>query len=942
MSKSKDNDFLIHYGTPRHSGRYPWGSGKKPQRSRDFYSRYRQLIKDGFSQKEIADMEGMSTTELRKQITLARAEVDRADIIQVTRLHEKGMSNVAIAKRMGHDDKWVRNKLKQADDNGNTKSSTIDKTTDILRSAVDDSKYIDVSKGVSKYVGVSDSVFKASVKQLVDSGEYEKVTMRIKQLTTGQYTNTDVLVPAGTTTKEIYDHISEIELPVTYIVDRDPDTTHKIHQPINISSDRVMIRSAEEGGRDRDGTMEIRRGVQDLDMGNAHYAQVRVGVDGTHYLKGVAVYGKDSDFPPGVDIIVNSNKAKSLPKLDHLKKQNTDKDGNVDRDNPFSASISRQNDWTDADGKVHEGALNIIREEGEWGSWKKTLAAQFLSKQPLELAKQQLDQGTKDKRAEFDDLKSVTNPVLKQKLLEDFGDGCDADAVDLKAAALPRQSSHLLLPVPNMKDNEVYAPNYENGEEVILIRYPHGGTFEIPRLKVNNKSKYAKDLMGDNPIDAIGINPKVAEQLSGADFDGDTVMVIPTRGIHVKTSPMLEGLKDFDTKMYKVDPDNPPAGFKRMGRKYGGPDKGTEMGKITNLITDMSLQDAPEEDLLRAVRHSMVIIDSEKHCLDYKKSYDDNDIAGLKEKYRGGSNAGASTLLSRAGRQAQESKQASYSGKIDPETGKRTIVEAPEYYQETKKVPRVDSSGNPVLNEKGRQIVDYIPLFNKDGTPKIKERTVQTTEMAKAKTKEDVYALSSGHPMETLYADFAWSMKSLGNEARKESANVEIPKWTKGNQATKTYAPEVESLKKKLDEVVMNAPLERKAQALAGVRYREKLDANPEMAYDAEEKKKVRNWAVRTAREDVGAKGVEIEISNKEWEAIQAGAVSPTMQRRIFNKANQDQLMELALPKRDSGFTRSQETKILAMLDRGYTTAEVADRFGVSTSVISGVKKGSE
>ena len=31
-------DILMHYGTPRHSGRYPWGSGENPyQRNGDFY-----------------------------------------------------------------------------------------------------------------------------------------------------------------------------------------------------------------------------------------------------------------------------------------------------------------------------------------------------------------------------------------------------------------------------------------------------------------------------------------------------------------------------------------------------------------------------------------------------------------------------------------------------------------------------------------------------------------------------------------------------------------------------------------------------------------------------------------------------------------------------------------------------------------------------------------
>ncbi len=49
-----------------------------------------------------------------------------------------------------------------------------------------------------------------------------------------------------------------------------------------------------------------------------------------------------------------------------------------------------------------------------------------------------------------------------------------------------------------------------------------------------------------NAPDAIGINPKVAQKLSGADFDGDAVIVIPNHNGLVKTSASLEGLKNFD------------------------------------------------------------------------------------------------------------------------------------------------------------------------------------------------------------------------------------------------------------------------------------------------------------------------------------------------------------------------------------------------------------
>ena len=82
----------------------------------------------------------------------------------------------------------------------------------------------------------------------------------------------------------------------------------------------------------------------------------------------------------------------------------------------------------------------------------------------------------------------IPNPTLKRQLLDSFADECDSAAVHLKGAALPRQGCYTILPVGSLGDNEVYAPNYKNGEEVILVRYPHAGTFEIPKLRVNNNN----------------------------------------------------------------------------------------------------------------------------------------------------------------------------------------------------------------------------------------------------------------------------------------------------------------------------------------------------------------------------------------------------------------------------------------------------------------------
>ena len=47
-----NEDFLEHYGTKRHSGRYPWGSGDDPYQhnSRDFLGRIEELKKSGWTE----------------------------------------------------------------------------------------------------------------------------------------------------------------------------------------------------------------------------------------------------------------------------------------------------------------------------------------------------------------------------------------------------------------------------------------------------------------------------------------------------------------------------------------------------------------------------------------------------------------------------------------------------------------------------------------------------------------------------------------------------------------------------------------------------------------------------------------------------------------------------------------------------------------------------
>lgn len=876
---------LAHYGTPRHSGRYPWGSGEKPQRSKAFIERVGELRKQGMTDTEIAAGFNMGVRDLRNRMAISKEVYKRANIARAERLKERGLSNVAIGKELGVDEHTVRTWLSDSYKRSATKYSNV---TNILKDAVEKKKFVDIGEGVERYLGISKDSLEKSEQMLTDAG-YEIHTFQVPQVSNpSQKTTFKVLCPPGTDWNEARRNQDKIELPTEYTKNGGQDVV-AIHRPKNIDSSRVEVRFAEDGGTLRDGLVEIRRGVKDLDMGMSRYAQVRIGVDGTHYIKGMAVYS--DDLPDGIDVRVHSNKSKEKGKLGALKEQNLN-----EPDNPFGASITRQNDWIDDSGKKHEGALNIVNEEGSWGKWRKTLASQMLSKQPIELAKQQLGLAVQEKEDALAEIQRITNPVVKKKMLIEFADQCDTDACDLRGAALPRQASHAILPDPTLKENHVYAPNYRDGEEVILIRYPHTGTFEIPRLIVDNKHEESKKMLSGNDtktaIDAIAIHPKVAAQLSGADFDGDSVLVIPTKGQKIATRSPLKELQEFDSKSYATTDES-----KWITKKRGG----ALMGEITNLITDMSFQNPTDDEIVRAVKHSMVAIDAAKHHLDWKQSYIDNDIQALKEKYQrreDGHVGGAGTLLSRSTSDVRIPERKRYT--IDEETGEKKWVDSKRTYYDKK----TDSY-------------------------------VQATEtVRRMETVKDAGELSSGTKMEGVYVDYANSMKALGNRARKESLSV--PNFEYSKTASKTYAKEVAALEEKVDTAYKNAPLERKAQAVANTVVAQKIEDNPYLkdSDHKEDLRKIKGQALKNARANVGASRQDFNITDKEWEAIQAGAVTKTSLERILLKANSDRVKELAMPRQTIDLSPSRVSRIRAMYSAGHSQTEIADALGISSSTV--------
>lgn len=876
-----DYNYLEHYGIARRSGRYPWGSGKDhdtpEQRSTSFLGMVAELRGKGLSEVEIARGFGMTTSELRETNTIARNVKKQADISMAQRLKTKGMSNVAIGERMGIPESSVRALLAPGQKD---KADVLQSTTDFLKNQVTAKGYIDVGSGVEHHMGVSRTKLDTAIARLKEEG-YELHTVQIDQLGTTQKTLIKVLAPPGTTYRDIASQKDKIQHITGYSHDGGR-SWYGILPPISVNPDRVKIRYKEEGGAAADGVIYVRPGVDDLSLGGSRYAQVRVTIGDKHYLKGMAMY-KD-DLPDGVDIMFNTNKSNTGNKLDAMKKLKEDVDGNLDKENPYGAVIRRQ--ITTPDGKTVTSAMNLVNEEGNWGEWSRNLSSQFLSKQSPGLARTQLSMTAEKNRNELNQILSLTNPAVKKKLLEGYADSADAAAVHLKAAHMPRQASHVILPINSLKDTEIYAPNYLNGDRVVLVRFPHGGVFEIPELTVNNKHPEARKLLG-NAKDAVGINSKVAEKLSGADFDGDTVLVIPNNQGKIRTKDALAGLKNFDPQSYKLPPEVP---------KMSSRTKGIQMGLVSNLITDMTFQGATDGELAQAVRHSMVVIDAEKHHLDYKRSAQENGISGLMQKYQGKKTGGAATLISR----------------------KKGTYDVPER-KNTYTINR--ETGKKVFTETGASYVD-----GKSG-----KTIVKTSKVNKLGDLDNAHDLSSGTPIERVYADHSNQMKALANEARKAAVNTKTIPYSPS--AKTAYADEVVSLNSKLREAQFNAPLERQAQVLANAQLKLRKQANPDM--ESAEIKKIKGQVLKEARTRTGAKKQQIELTDSEWDAIQAGAISNHMLDQILNNANLDRIKELATPRSNTVLTASMTQRAEQMLRSGYTQADVADTLGVSLSTLT-------
>ena len=868
--------YLEHQGTPHqgsipHSGRYKWGSGENSyQRATSWSDTVAKYRKTGLTDTQIATKLGITTSEFRARNTIANQTIRLKNQSMIMELHEKGLGPTEISRRTGIPESSVRMNLnEQVRHNVNRMESV----KNDLKALINENPYLDVGLGSAQQLGIKENTLKRAVQQLEAEG-YHMHKVYVKNAT-----NNDHWVEMKVLTKEsnpdiVREHKHEIVPPNLY---KTGDGTTKLGlRPIeHIDWKRVSIRYDEQGGTDKDGVMELRPGVKDLDLGGSKYAQVRIGVGGTHYLKGMAVYGDPKDFPKGVDVIFNTNKKQGTPKESVLKKLKDDPD------NPFGAQIK-------ANGQ--KGAINKVNEEGDWGTWSKTLSSQFVSKQPPALVKGRIQTTYEKLQKEFNEINSLTNPVIKKALMQDFADGLTTKRHNLKLTGFDRMKGQVILPLSGIKANEIYAPNFKNGEKVVLVRYPHGGIFELPELTVNNKLEKGPAKFMKGAKDAVGIDSSVASKLSGADFDGDTVMVIPNNKNGIKTSRSLKELKNFDTnKYYSTDPN-----VLKRDSKGNWPEKQRKMGEVSNLITDMTLKGANQSEIARAVKHSMVVIDAEKHNLDYKRSERENDIPALKKLYQehydvisGKIKNGASTLISRS------------------KTEHRTLE-----YWEKARTPE-ELAANPRLK----------PTIKKSKTIS----SDHVVEMVK-----DAKTLGSGTPIENMYGDY---INALGKMRAKANKVVEsTPNMTMNKEAKLKYKSQVESLQNKLNLALSNSPRERQAQLIANKVIAEKRDPNMQK----DQLKKLKQQAIAAARVRTGADGASsrITIEPDEWKAIQSGAVSTKMLTDIIRFSDSDRLKQLATPKKEDTISLSTANRAKGMLKNGRTYAEVAEALGVSVSTV--------
>ena len=195
---------LYHYGMPRRSGRYPWGSGDDPyQHSGDFISRVQELRKQGMSEAEIAKAVGLeNTTQLRTHYSNAINQRRSDQIARVRSMLADGKSQAEVAREIGINESTLRSLLNER---SAARTNAAQNTADFLRQQIKEKGLIDVGTGVERELGISREKLNQALQILQDEG-YSVYGGGVPQVTNpGKQTNIKVLCPPGTEHKEIYD-----------------------------------------------------------------------------------------------------------------------------------------------------------------------------------------------------------------------------------------------------------------------------------------------------------------------------------------------------------------------------------------------------------------------------------------------------------------------------------------------------------------------------------------------------------------------------------------------------------------------------------------------------------------------------------------------------------------------------------------------------------------
>lgn len=919
----------------------------------DFDRQIKALKKEGYTEAQLAIGLGITTQSLKARESIA-TNIAKREFLDKNRELIEGIK--------GPDGNWIKEPITnrserarilgvtegtlRSRENGQVdeNSKIIFEVADILRDEMSKSKYLDVGKGTAERISLEQKMNVkpdrlATAIEILKLEGFDTINVQVDQMGSraGNKTTIQALVPPGTTYQQLKNDVLTTEGVIGVYsgprLDSNSGSFRKIEEPVAIDPSRIFVRYAEEGGKERDGLIELRRGVDDISLGNAAYAQVRIAVEGGKYLKGMAL--QTDDIPEGYDILVNSNKPIGTPKEDTFKKLEPSKAipgnpfGTSIRTNPDEDYIIQRHYIDSKTGEEKLSAINVVNAEGDWAQWSKTVASQLLAKQSPDLVKQQLEKTYEAREQEFNEIMSLTNTVVQKRLLDEFEKNTDKAAVDLKAVAFPGQSTRVLLPYPDMNPKECYCPGYDNGEMVALIRYPHGGVFEIPALTVNNKYEAARKDLG-NCRDAIGIHPDAAATLSGADFDGDTVIAIPILDKYGnKVTPLTssddinmqpyEKLKGFDTKQFALPKDvvYEADGVTRRKDPRVMQDeaaRGKQMGIATNLIMDLTSKRADPDDIVNAVMYSMVVVDAYKHGLDWKLAKKVFEIDRINKKYR--SSGGSDTIMTKA-----KSPEYIYPRKEKTAVSKMSEEELKRWYAGEKIYEDISKT----VAWRDKETGEYHEVQKRG-------KKIPSTRMAEEK---DPYKLMSNSPteIEMSYADFATRLKALATRARKELRSIAT--YTKNTDPSlkEKYKDEIKSLMDQKTVAIAGKPLEKQAQAYANKKFQIFKEDNPDLDDDKYDKFKGR--FIQEARDRIGAKQTRVTISDKEWEAIQSGVISASQLDELLDYADMDRVKKLAMPRSTGSLSYSQIQAIeRALRKEDANIAEVASDFGVSVSTI--------